>query len=408
MAPTVLLPRGSAISGSHDFLARQQADTDHRMLLQARDAGIQRGVALLSRMDMDVEGIAWAGAQAAGQLHATYPQGLQGAAEGLPRIDLLQSGLAGLEDFVKWVYGKVEQKIGSNEWLRRVGKTMGIAVEVVLAYVKEHLLQPALLKDLLPGFLPVKALVATGVAAWSAWSDRNALHRIEQAGPQIGSGVPQVMFQQFSKYLSDEIVANALKSGYTFGKTLASVLLTIFAAPLAGALALVTDVVDAVCAFVHKIFQAFTFRAATKKCREWVKQGDVAAELDFSDGIAGCPFIGCLFFGAANYIGHFNLTAMLTRPVTMNSANLMHAVSEVSAVQRVACRYVTKTKLPFKFTNPADEWIGKMMAGMADETPRLEFVSDDASKKTKWFHYGRLYGVPAAKKVGGLLLRGLE
>lgn len=407
MAPTVILPRRSAISGSHDFLAQRQADADRQMLLKARDAGIQRGVALLSRMDMDVEGIAWAGAQAAGSLHASYPQGLQGAAEGLPRIDALQSGLAGLSDFVRWVYGKVEKKIGSNEWLRRVGKTMGIAVEVVLAYVKEHLLQPSLLKGLLPGFLPVKALVATGQAAYAAWSDRNALQRIERAAPEIGSGVPQVMFQQFSKYLSDEMVANALKTGYTFGKTLASVLLTVFATPAASALALVTDIVDAVCAFVHKVFQAFTFRAATRKCREWVQQGDVAAGLDFSDGIAGCPFIGCLFFGAANVIGHFNLTAMLTRPVAMNGANLMHAVSEVSAVQRVACRYVVQTQLPFKFTNPADAWIGTMMAGMADEAPRSEFVSDDASKATKWFHFGRLHGVPAAKKVGSALLRGL-
>jgi hypothetical protein len=184
-------------------------------------------------------------------------------------------------------------------------------------------------------------------------------------------------------------VINSGRAAYTFGKSLTSVLVSVFAAPAASALQLVSSIVEAVSGFVYMLFQGLTFKAATDKCREWVKVGDITQDLQLNESIAGCPFIGVLFFGAANYIGHFNLTAMLTKPQLLTSTNLQLAVSQVSGVQKVACQYFKSTEVPYRLVDSNYEWILKMMRGMASSAPRSEFLTEDASAKAKFRHYGK-------------------
>jgi hypothetical protein len=396
--------RSNAISGSRDFLALKPTDVELQMLENARRDGLIRGVTLLSKMTCDVEALVWAGLRGAATTTAGgMSYGYASSAPAALAIDRASSGVGEVgpgtvANFLEWAYAKAADKIVSNEWVQRLVKAFGIGLSVLLDWIKKTILNADLIKALIPLYGPVKGLIDTGIRIYDAASASNALNRILQAAPQIGSGLPTVMFRQLSEYLSREVALNAGKAVYNFGKSLVTVLVGVFAAPAASALSLITSIIEAITSFVYLVFQGLTFKSATDKCREWVKVGDFDQDLDFSDGIAACPFIGCAFFGAANYMGHFNLSAMLTKPRLLTSANLTLAVGEVSAVQKVACQYVKSTEVPFKIDSEYD-WVLKMMRGYASDAPRSEFLTEDASAKVRFVHFGKK-GLRKAKTVG--------
>ena len=396
--------RSNAVSGSRDFLALKPTVVELDMLRDARDNGIIRGVTLLSKMTCDVESVIWSGVSSAASLTAGNLSfghaagGPEATAMGRASSNAGEVTYGTVGNFLEWAYEQAADKIRSNEWVQRLVKVFGLGLKFLLEYIKKTLISADLIKTLLPVHGPVKGLIDTGMRVYDAASASNALNRINQAAAQIGSGLPTVMFKNLQDYLTREVAMNAGKAVYTFGKSLANVLLSVFAAPAATVLSLVTGVIEAVTSFVYLVFQGLTFKGATDKCRDWLKVGDIQEGLEFGEGIAACPFIGCMFFGAANYMGHFNLSAMLTKPSLLTSANLTLAVSEVSAVQKVACQYVKSTQVPFKCTDSSYDWVLQMMNGMASNAPRSEFLTEDASMKTKFRHYGRK-GLRVAKKV---------
>lgn len=396
MSPPKGGPQPSPISGSRDFLVLKPNARDLELLNTAHDDGIKRGVSLLAKFTCDVESIVWSGLSSAASVTSgamTYglPESTpSSSAMGRASTNVGDVAYGGVSGFLEWAYGKVVEKIKSNEWIQRVTKVFGIGLKWVLDYVKKLLLSKELIQNLIPLYGPIKGLIDTGIKIYDAASASNALNRIAAAAAQIGSGLPTLMFEHLKNYLSREVVVNAGKAVYTFGKSLATILVSVFAAPAATALSLVTSVVEAVSSFVSLVYQGLTFKGATDKAREWVRVGNIAADLDLSEGVAACPFLGCLFFGAANYMGHFNLSAMMTKPALLTSANLSLAVGEVSAVQKVACEYVKSTSVPFKVIDSKDEWIIKMMKGYASNSPRSEFLTENASAKTKFKHYGKI------------------
>lgn len=388
------MPRQTPISGSSNFLAQPYnfalTDRERNLLWDARENGIIRGVTLLSKMTCDVETIIWGGLKSAatiGTSAATSPK------------------YAKIANLLSWAFGKAVVQISQNVWFQRFTKILDIGISAALQFAEKVLLDPRMIGSLLPFYNAISDLKNSVLNVYDMLSANTSLNRIVDAAPQIGSGIPTVMFERFKDYLSNEIVYNLGKAHWNFGKALTQVLVAIFAAPAMSLVGLVTQVVQAVTSFVFMVCQGWAFRGATNKCREWIQNGDINAKLDFSEGIAGCPFIGCVFFGAANYIGHFNLTSLLTRD-TLTSGNLSLAVSEVSAVQREACKYVRDTKVPFKFIDSRDKWLLNMMHGMADTAPRSEFVNSDASMKVKFMHYGKL-GVGKFQRTFGSVFRKL-
>ncbi len=414
----------SPIAGTSHFLGLKLTDREYAMLVDARDQGIKRGVSLLAKMRCDWESVLWEGAGSAAAIggsqggEALYPADSTNLfssplADAVPNVwdslipeessaafDLpAKDAPAGIAKFLLWALKKAVAKLKNNEWVQRFLKLVGLSMGFVAEVVKRKLLSGQVLASLIPFYGPLKSLIVGGVKAYHARQDDTSLDRLRAAAPQIGSGIPTAMFQRFDAFLVRELAMSAGKAAYNFGKGIASVLVAIFASAASSALELVMSVVEAVASFFYMAYQAITFQKATEKCRQWVKYGDVSRELDLADGVAACPFIGCLFFGGANYIGHFNLTAMLTDERYLRSANLIQAVSEVSAVQRIACQYIVRTKFPFQAIDAKDQWLIKMMNGLADSSPRSEFVTEDASAAVKFAHYGKK-ALRAGKKVG--------
>lgn len=393
--------RGNAISGSRNFLSLTLEEKDYDLLLAAKNEGIKRGVRLLAGMDIDLFSLGISSANSFAPLlpgidHHISPSNVTQRLSS-PVADV---GYGSLSEFLKWAFEKVTEKFIQNPTVKRLVQVAGVSVNVILIEVRELILDKLTLKALIPFYGAVKGLIDTGVNIYKAASASNAFDRLDKAAAMISSGVPRQMFNQFRDFLSNEIILNATKTGYTFGKTVASVLVTVFAAPASSPLAFVNSVIEAISSIALKLYQAFTFRRATQRCAQWVEANDISADLDFAEGIAACPFIGCVFFGAANFMGHFNLSAMLTDTKFLTSANLTLAVSEVSAVQKIACKYVASSEIPFKFKDEERYgWILKMMNGMADDAPRSEFVTDDASWGAKFVHWGKKLFRPA--KAGG-------
>jgi hypothetical protein len=425
----MLYPAVSPIAGTSHFLGLRLSDREYSMLLEARAQGIRRGVSLLAKMKCDWEAVLWEGAGSAASIggskggEALYPTD-SGNLFSSPLADAVpavweslvpeessasfelpaKDAPAGISKFLLWALKKAVSKLKNNEWVQRFLKLVGLTVGFVAEVVKRKLLSGQVLASLIPFYGSLKNLIVGGIKAYHARQDDTALDRLRAAAPQIGSGIPTVMFERFDAFLVRELALSAGKAAYNFGKGIASVLVAIFTAAASSALEFVTSIVEAVASFFYMAYQAITFQKATDKCREWVKYGDVARDLDLADGVAACPFLGCLFFGGANYIGHFNLTAMLTDERYLQSANLIQAVSEVSMVQRIACQYVVRTKFPFKTIDDKDQWLVTMMSGLADSSPRSEFVTDDASAAVKFAHYGKKAlraGKKVAKKVFG-------
>ncbi len=414
----------SPIAGTADFLGLKLTDREYDMLLAARDQGIKRGVSLLAKMKCDWESVLWEGAGSAAAIggsqggEALYPADSENLfssplADAVPGVwesllpeessasfDLpAKDARAGIGKFLLWALKRAVSKLKNNEWVQRFLKLVGLTMGFVAEVVKRKLLSGQVLSSLIPFYGPLKNLIAGGVKAYQARQDKTSLDRLHAAAPQIGSGIPTVMFQRFDAFLVQEMALSAGKAAYNFGKGIASVLVAIFATAASSALELVMSIVEAVASFFYMAYQAITFQRASDRCREWVKYGDVSRDLDLGDGVAACPFLGCLFFGGANYIGHFNLTAMLTDERYLRSANLIQAVSDVSMVQRTACQYIVRTKFPFQSIDDKDQWLIKMMNGLADSSPRSEFVTDDASAAVKFAHYGKK-ALRAGKKVG--------
>ena len=413
----------SPIAGTSHFLGLKLTDREYDMLLEARDQGIKRGVSLLAKMKCDWESILWEGAGSAAAIggskggEALYPtdsgnlfssplaDAVPGVWDSLVPDESASFNLpandapAGIKKFLLWALKRALLKLKNNEWVQRFLKLVGLTMGFVAEVVKRKLLSGQVLASLIPFYGPLKNLIVGGVKAYHARQDDTALDRLREAAPQIGSGIPTAMFEKFDAFLVRELALSAGKAAYNFGKGIASVLVAIFATAASSALEFVMSIVEAVASFFYMAYQAITFQKATDRCREWVKYGDVSRDLDLGDGVAACPFLGCLFFGGANYIGHFNLTAMLTDERYLRSANLIQAVSDVSMVQRTACQYIVRTKFPFQSIDAKDQWLIKMMNGLADSSPRSEFVTDDASAAVRFVHYGKK-ALRAGKKVG--------
>ena len=112
---------------------------------------------------------------------------------------------------------------------------------------------------------------------------------------------------------------------------------------------------------------------------------------DFQTICASSAFVGCVFFGAANYIGHFQLTSLLSSDTnTLSSSSFSASIAKVGEVQKIASKYVDGVNFELKFRSIEEEaeygWALKMMRGYASDAPKSEFLTANASTLTRFKH----------------------
>ena len=118
---------------------------------------------------------------------------------------------------------------------------------------------------------------------------------------------------------------------------------------------------------------------------------------DFRGIVKGAPFVGAVFFGAAHYIGQFNLTSLLADTDMVISTNtLTDGVSKVGLAQKTACGYVANSHFEIGFRDSSSKkeygWLLNAMKGYADDAPKSDFLTSQATRWTRFKHKAKMFG----------------
>lgn len=347
------------------------SDEQAAALLQARDEGMLLAMEWLARLTVDWEDLAWAGVR--GAVKGTLG-GLAGSKKTSPTFGIptstapswapIQGGTVRADapkPVLRWMeelVGKVIDRIGKNKWFTRVKKVLGIGFEVLSTIVKTALLDVSILKAIMPIWGAIQGAVVSVDAALNAAITKGHVKLLEADTDLIGTGIPTIALDGFTKYVHREMMLWAGKSVYTFGKTVANILLTIFAAPIATIATAVQTVAEVVYDFIYKLYLACTFNSACNKCHTLLQSGCYVDEFDqeFAAICAACPLIGAFLFANATEIGHINLTSMLAKGnQIVSDSTVWTAGAKVYETQVLACKYITGLGFKPTFRSTTDE-----------------------------------------------------
>lgn len=372
---------------------------EKEMLDDAQVEGLKRGMSLLSSLTYDWEALAWQAASSAVNIANSQafasdsPESKSGMERASTSADdiVFDKASSAIKTLLGKAWDKVEAKIISDPMILRLVKVLKLGLSTVLAWIKKIVLSAEVLGKLVPFYGAVSGMIDGAKLAFETHGHRTAFDNIKETSKQIAAGFPSVAIDAFGRYVKIEAVRSGLKTAYTFAKTLASVLLQVFTMGISSVVDFATSIFEAVSSFAYSAFQAITFGKATELCRECVKEKKLMSIDDFRTICASSAFVGCVFFGAANYIGHFNLTAVLSEGTnTISSSSMMGAVAKVGETQKLASRYVASSAFEMKFMSNEEEsqygWALKMMKGYANDAPKSEFLTDNASRFTKFKH----------------------
>lgn len=368
---------------------------EKEMLQDAQQEGLKRGITLLSTLTYDWEALAWQAVGSAVNIANSQafasdsPESTSGKERASTSGD--EIAFTSIQTLLSKVWSKIEAKINNDPYIQRLVKVLKIGLSSVVAWIKKIILSKELIGNLVPGFAAVKGLIDGAIGVIETHGHRTAWESLKEASPSIAGGFPKVALDAFGRYVQIEGVRSGLKTTYTFAKTLTSLLLQIFTMGASSVFDFVTSIVEAVSSFAYSTFQAITFGKATDLCRECVKERKLMSVSDFQVICASSAFVGCVFFGAANYIGHFNLTSVLSNDAsTIASSSLLASVAKVGEVQKLASKYVAGVNFEMKFRSKEEEseygWTIKMMKGYASDAPKSEFLTANASNMTKFKH----------------------
>lgn len=365
------------------------------MLEQAQHDGLCRGMTLLSTLTYRWEDLAIQGISSAASIGAashSYGSASPPASETMARLsgEALDVAEGSIGLMLGKVWKKVEAKVNENQTLKDCCRLLKVGLDNLLGWIKKILASKQVLGQLVPFWGAIQGAYGGIMAAIETHGHRTAFESLKEMGPVIGSGFPTVAMEAFMKYAKVEGIRAGLKSAYTFAKTIGSVLAQIFSAGASSVIDFVTAVVEAVVSFAYSVIQAVLFDKATEKCRVCVEERQEMSVEDFRSIVKGAPFVGAVFFGAANYIGHFNLTALLSDTnKVISSSTMMNGVAKVGEAQRIACGYVQNSHFEIGFRDSASQeeyaWLLKMMRGYTDQ-PVSDFLTGNATRWQRFKH----------------------
>jgi hypothetical protein len=350
------------------YIDSTQAD----LLAELRQQGIARGIHFLGALDVKWEDMLW---QAAGK---TLSVGLSQAQLGPKGPAARPMGGKGLQDlavdattekiggFLKKVIEKARAKLSESPWVTRATRVLGLGLDVLLTYVKQVLLSKEVIGAFIPFWNTIKGGYDAVMRGVEAYRIQGSIELLAANAALIGSGIPSVAMRGFGTYLRGERNASVGASLYTFGKTIASTVLTIVTAGAGSLVALATKIVELVVSLVSNFYQAWVFSRACEQCRTWDLTGSVdELEDNFSTVCAGCPLLGAYFFAVADYIGTINLTSMFAkgRSVVADSV-VWTAGAQVFEVQKLACDYITKVQFQPTFRSGAGGQLAYLLEGI--------------------------------------------
>jgi len=372
------------LSGMKTSTAIMLNQSEISMLADAQEQGLIRGMVLLSKLTFNWKAIAKSGVVSGAKLARKGKK----LAKGGDDESEAQSEIGG---FMGRAWGEASEQLAGNSAIAQCARTLGVSVSEVINEAKDCVLSSELISELVPFWGSVKALIKGAKGIKDTRQKHNSFKALSEMAPVMASGFPTVAMDAFLKYARNETVLAAGKTAYTFAKGIGKLLVDIFAAPVASIIGFVSAVVEAVVSFAYKLIQGALFAKATEKARICVEEQKQMSIDDFRKIVSTSSFVGAVFFAAANYIGHFNLTALLSNTSNVISTNsLMDSVGKVSQVQRMACEYLEAAAFKVQFRKAQDSeeygWLLKMMSGFADTMPKSEFLTEDATRWQRFKH----------------------
>ena len=118
---------------------------------------------------------------------------------------------------------------------------------------------------------------------------------------------------------------------------------------------LVTQCVEAVVSTAYRLFQAITFDKAAGRIEDKVQSGSVGlVHLHMSDICGGCPYMGALYFAAADYIGKDALVALIGTEKFITAESMASSRAVVDTLKVQAQEYLKKGRFQLKWRGGAE------------------------------------------------------
>ncbi|MFO7856072.1 MAG: hypothetical protein R6V44_12800 [Paracoccaceae bacterium] len=330
---------------------------DADLLEDAREKGIGRGLELLSTMTFRWEDLARQGASGAiaigSAAHGTF--GMSGTpGQAGDRRNAFGKLADSAEDAImaqlSRVWARIRTRVIRNDVIKKCCDVLGVGVSWLLDRIKSCVLSGEIVAKLVPVYGAIKGAYDGVMLAVETHNHQGAFESLRAMAPKIGSGFPTVAMNGFKTCVRTETIRAGARTVCTFGKTIAQELTDIFSAGVASIVAFATCVVEAAVSFAYSVIQAVLFDRATDKARACIAEKGTMHENEFRDMIKGGPFVGAVFFAAANYTGHFNLTPVPTRQgLVISDSSMSNAVASVNEAQKLAAGCIVASHFEIGF-----------------------------------------------------------
>jgi hypothetical protein len=374
---------GTAIKMNDELLDHLKAD---------QERGLQRGVTLLSKLTFSKEQMAIDALKSSVSIgmasHSFATGGGDDDTVGSIIGDAAESKISAL---LGKCWDKAREKVEKHKWLKRACHLLEVGMNQLLSWVKGLILNGKVLAQVVPFYGNIKGIIDGAILAVNAHGQRTSFEALSSMGDTVASGISSAALDAFTKYARAETLRTAGKSAYTFAKSIGGLLAEIFSFGAWKVVDFVIAVVEAITSFVFSLVQAILFDKATEKFGEHARANTLPTPEDFRTIVSGCSFVGCVFFAAANYIGHFQISALMSAPGrVLSSKMLTDSLTKISAAQRTACEYTSNAhfKVSFRTTQGKEEfgWILKMIEGFADDAPKSYILTDKATRWQRFKH----------------------
>lgn len=389
---------------SNNIYVRPSADLQKKLAQERVDA-IARSIELLGALRPAKSALianvaSSAGAMAAGSLDhygqnfispGYMPSNLSDAKE-MGLVDPLSSRSEdGAWDKIMAVlekcWEKVTRKIRDAEWFKKAQDGLGLAATILMDWIKTLLLSGQVISKLVPFYGSIRGVVDGALLAFSAVQCRDTISDLVNTSVMIDSGVPKVAMDAFRNYVILENVRLGAKSAYIVTKSIGNFLAEVLTFGAWTVASFVTAIVEAVASIVTALVQFRLFDKATEKLRVYSQAGDIPDADEFRSIISFCPLIGAVFFGGASYIGHFQLTRVLTKPAFCDASYLNSALPSIAETQRHACAFIRASGIQLKFRSADEEkrlgWVVKQIEGYSTNILTEIHTKDNPGRKAK-------------------------
>ncbi len=379
-------------TGTKTSTAIKLSDKEMGMLEDAQEAGISRGITLLSQMTFSKKQMAIDALTTSVSIATTSIDFSKGEDNDDTVGSLIGDGAeAKINTLLSKCWDKARAKVANNKWLSRASHVLEVGLNQLISWIKGLIFSGKVLAQVVPFYGNIKGIVDGALIAIETHGHRSSFESLVEMGDKVSSGISSAALDAFSKYARAEMIRCAGKSAWTFAKSIGGLLAEIFSFGAWKVVDFVIAIVEAITSFCFSVVQAVLFDKATKKFGDYATARTLPSADEFRTIVSGCSFVGCVYFAAANYIGHFNISSMLSNSSrVLSTKSLTDGLTKINEAQKMACGYASSSHFKISFRDAAAKeefgWVLDMIEGYSSSAPKSEFLTKNATRWQRFKH----------------------